>query len=144
MASVSAVTRRRVSALASGRCEYCRLPESYSPSPFAVDHILPRSRAGDDEIENLALACFGCNGAKYNKTTAIDPATGTSVPLFHPRQQRWSDHFTWSEDTLRVLGLSEIGRATVAALHLNREGALNLRDALHSRDLHPPPEDIQT
>jgi hypothetical protein len=44
---------------------------------------------GGDDIQNLALACHGCNGAKYNKIEATDPATGATVPLFHPRQQRW-------------------------------------------------------
>ncbi len=141
MALVPAATRRRIRELAGGRCEYCRLPEGYSPAPFAVDHILPRSREGDDEAENLALCCPGCNGAKYNKVEALDPATGALVPLFHPRQQRWSDHFTWSEDTLWVLALSATGRATVAALHLNRQGAVNLRDLLQRRGLHPPSED---
>lgn len=140
MASVAAALRRRVIELAGGRCEYCRSPQSHSPSPFAVDHISPRSRDGEDEIENLALACPGCNGAKYNKIESIDPATGATVALFHPRQQRWSGHFIWSDDALTLLGISEVGRATIAALHLNREGVVNLRDALQARGLHPPPE----
>jgi hypothetical protein len=81
---------------------------------------LARSREGEDEIENLAFACLGCNGAKYNKIEAYDPATGAHVPLFHPRRQNWSDHFLWSDDELTMLGLTEIGRATIAALDLNR------------------------
>jgi len=135
---VSAANRRRILELASGRCEYCRLPESHSPNSFAVDHIQPRSRQGDDEIENLALSCPGCNGAKYNKTQAIDPATDALVPLFHPRNQSWNDHFGWSDDDLRVVGLTETGRATIAALDLNREGVVNLREVLIPRGLHPP------
>lgn len=120
MASVSAATRRRIIGMAGRRCEYCRLPESHSPNSFAVDHVQPRSRQGDDEIENLAFACPGCNGAKYNKTLVPDPATGALVPLFHPRRQTWSDHFGWSDDEMMVIGLTEIGRATIAALDLNR------------------------
>ena len=138
--AIPVALRRRVTELAGGRCEYCPLPQSHSPAPFAADHILPRSLEGDDEIENLALACQGCNGAKYNKTHGLDPTTAAVVALFHPRQQRWNDHFAWSDDTLIVVGLSEFGRATIATLHLNREGAINLRDVLHSRGLHPPPQ----
>ena len=32
-----------------------------------VDHIIPRSRGGTDEIQNLALACSFCNCAKQAK-----------------------------------------------------------------------------
>lgn len=136
--AVSAVTRRRIIVMAGGRCEFCRLPESHSPNSFAVDHVQPRSREGDDEIGNLAFACPGCNGAKYNKVEARDPATGALVPLFHRRQQNWNDHFLWSEDEIVMLGLTENGRATIAALDLNREGVLNLRELLIIRGLHPP------
>lgn len=136
--AISAAVRRHVVELARGRCEYCRSPQSHSPGSFAVDHILPRSRQGDDEIENLALACPGCNGTKYNKTHALDPATEMLVTLFHPRIQRWREHFGWSDDELRIVGLTETGRATIAALDLNREGVFNLREALIPLGLHPP------
>lgn len=138
--AIAAAIRRRIIELACGRCEYCRLPQSHSPSSFAVDHIQPRSCQGDDEIENLALCCPGCNGAKYNKTQAIDPATDALATLFHPRNQTWSDHFAWSEDELIVIGLTEVGRATIGALDLNREGAMNLRHVLIPGGWHPPNE----
>lgn len=54
-------------------CEYCTSLARYSMSPFAVDHITPRSRGGKTVLDNLALVCQGCNGAKYNKVTAFDP-----------------------------------------------------------------------
>ena len=31
------------------------------------DHIIPRSRGGPDELENLQTMCFRCNEAKGNK-----------------------------------------------------------------------------
>jgi hypothetical protein len=40
--------------------------------------------------------------------------------LFHPRQQRWYEHFAWSQDGTRIIGLTPCGRATVEALQLNR------------------------
>src|SRR5262249_47721993 len=45
--------------------------------------------------------------------------TGQTMPLFHPRTQIWAEHFSWSQDGLRIVGLTPIGRATVAALHLD-------------------------
>jgi len=50
---------------------------------------------------------------------AVDPLTQESVPLFHPRQQHWQDHFDWSLDGTKVEGTTAIGRATVVALRRN-------------------------
>ena len=138
MAYISVSKSRQIRQQAGGRCEYCLCPESHCPQNFSVDHIWPQSLAGDDEIENLALACQGCNNKKYNKTVAVDPVTGVEVTLFHPRQQRWSAHFVWSEDELTLIGLTATGRATIAALDLNRQSVINLRGVLIPAGLHPP------
>ncbi len=44
------------------------------------------------------------------------------------------------DDDLRIVGLTETGRATIVALALNREGVINLREVLMPRGLHPPNE----
>ena len=64
--------------------------------------------------------------------------TGRVVVLFHPRCQRWSRHFVWSEDCMLIMGRTATGRATVATLHLNRPERLNLRRVLHAVGEHPP------
>ena len=110
----------------------------YSPDPFAVEHIVPRVAGGGNEPSNLALACQGCNNLKFVSIEAVDPVTGVMVPLFHPRQQRWSQHFLWSQDTTVVVGRTPIGRATVERLRLNREGVVNLRRVLATIGQHPP------
>ena len=69
---------------------------------------------------------------------ADDPLTGELVPLFHPRQHEWQMHFAWSDDTLLIVGLSPIGRATVERLHLNRSGVRELRKILRDASKHPP------
>lgn len=130
MATVSPSLRRQIREQARGLCEYCRCPESHSTQNFSVDHIWPQSREGSDEAGNLALACQGCNNKKYDKTSASDPATGIETPLFNPREHRWDDHFTWDETEILVLGLTATGRATIAALDLNRQSVLNLRTVL--------------
>ncbi len=105
---------------------------------FSVEHIVPRARGGTNTLDNLALACQGCNNHKYLKTEDRDPITGMVVPLFHPRQQRWNDHFVWSEDYTLIIGITPIGRATVEALRLNRPGLVNLRRVLYAMGEHPP------
>jgi hypothetical protein len=57
------------------------------------------------------------------------------------RTQGWSDHFIWSADTLSILGLSQVGRATIALLKLNRERIQAIRGADHAVGRHPPKGD---
>lgn len=121
-------------------CEYCLSQLRYSPDPFSVEHIIPLARGGSSHLDNLALACQGCNSRKYTSTTAIDPISGEMVSLYHPRQQRWNDHFAWNDDFRLMLGLTPTGRATIEKLQLNREGVVNLRRVLHSIGKHPPHE----
>jgi len=59
--------------------------------------------------------------------------------LFHPRHDKWSEHFTWDDkDGLQIVGLSAVGRATIACLKLNRSERLNLRRLLQLDGRHPP------
>lgn len=44
-------------------CAYCGTGEG----PFEVDHVVPVSRGGGDDHDNLCLACKPCNRAKSNK-----------------------------------------------------------------------------
>jgi hypothetical protein len=125
---------------AGRRCEYCRCPLTVSTEPFAVEHILPTVRGGATAPDNLALSCSGCNGHKYDRIEGDDPVGQSLAPLYHPRQHTWSEHFAWNEDYTRIIGLTPTGRATVATLHLNREGVVNLRRLLVLVGLHPPGE----
>jgi hypothetical protein len=109
-----------------------------STQPFSVEHIIPLDRGGKNESDNLALACQGCNNHKYNKTEAYDPVSHQLVPLYHPRQHNWQEHFNWNYDYSLLIGLTPIGRATIEALHVNREGVINLRRLLYAAQQHPP------
>ena len=130
--------KRAVAERAQGYCEYCWSQARFSPDPFSVEHVIPRSRGGPSHLSNLALSCQGCNNRKYTSIEAIDRVTGEAAPLYHPRQQRWSEHFTWNANFLLILGLSPTGRATVEKLQLNRAGVLNLRRILRTFGEHPP------
>ncbi|MBE7494550.1 MAG: HNH endonuclease [Verrucomicrobiaceae bacterium] len=135
---VPASVRARVAARAGHRCEYCRCPEAFSASPFCVEHITPVSRGGGSGVSNLAFSCAGCNAHKYDRVTGMDPLSGDEAPLYHPRKQRWEDHFVWSADSLEVIGLSRTGRATTETLCLNRRNIRNLRRLLIAVGEHPP------
>ena len=106
--------------------------------------FIPRSQGGVTSLENLALACQGCNNHKYNKTKSGDPVTNQLVDLFHPRIQRWREHFTWDERFERIIGLTATGRATVEALQLNRLELINLRRLLYAAGEHPLPATADT
>lgn len=134
---LSSAEQRAIIERAGGRCEYCQSQMEYSGQSFEFDHIAPISRAGETSLENLALACGGCNRHKSNKVQGIDPATGDMVELFNPRQQQWEVHFGWTDDYTQMIGLTAIGRATVAALKLNRMGLVNMRRVLCMAGKHP-------
>ncbi len=135
---VSPELRAFVAERAHDCCEYCRSQERFAMQAFSVEHIVPRSQEEETCAENLALACQGCNNHKYTRTHALDLASEAEVPLFHPRDQSWHDHFTWSSDFTLMVGLTAIGRATVEALRLNRPGLVNLRRILRAAGEHPP------
>lgn len=130
--------RALVKERAKACCEYCYSQEFFSADSFTVDHILPYSKGGSNEENNLAFACQGCNRRKHNHKKARDPYTRRKVPLYNPREHTWSDHFRWSEDYLEIKGISATGRATVALLAINREGVTNLREVLAESGEHPP------
>lgn len=130
--------RTEVENRAQDYCEYCRSSVKFGVQSFECEHIVPLSQGGQTTLNNLAFACGGCNRIKATRTTATDPDSGKEVPLFHPRQQQWADHFVWNEDFTLIIGLTATGRATVSALRLNRPGVVNLRQVLLVVGEHPP------
>jgi hypothetical protein len=78
----------------------------------------------------LALACDRCNGYKRPNLTSVDPDTGAVVPLFHPRNDAWDDHFMARDGY--VFGVTPVGRATVRLLNMNALRRVELRRAIGS------------
>ena len=60
------------------------------------------------------------------------------MSIFHPRLQKWLEHFSWSEDARQIVGITPTGRATVAVLHMNRKELVNLRELMLVVGRHPP------
>jgi hypothetical protein len=127
---------RAVRSRASARCQYCLMHESLQGATFHIEHVIPRGKGGPSDLENLPLACPGCNLHKASKITAIDPATGEDVPLFHPIRQRWPQHFRFTG--YRIEGLTAVGRATVEALNLNHSRRQRIREVEAAFGLYPP------
>ncbi len=113
---------------AADRCEYCGIAQSGQEAVFHVDHIHPRAAGGETMPDNLALACVSCSLRKGSRTQSIDPDTGESVPLFHPRLLIWAEHFRREDEWL--MGQTPIGRATVELLKMNRPIARAIRAAI--------------
>lgn len=138
---VSVIIRHKVFVRAEGRCEYCRCSEKYALHTFHIEHIHPFSKGGKTILENLALACDGCNKRKTNKILFIDPLHDEPVVIFNPRTDPWNEHFKWSNDTLQIIGLTAIGRATIDCLKLNRKGVVNIRRLTIMSGEHPPKDE---
>lgn len=137
---IQATVRQRAKEL----CEYCHASEQWQYVQFTIDHIVPLTEGGSSDLNNLALACFHCNRRKGRSQNAIDPESGQKASLFNPRRDRWLHHFCWSDDCLRMIGITPTGRATVAALDLNRERIIGIRAADYEIGRHPPPDDMNS
>jgi len=133
---IPASIARQVRDRAGNVCEYCRLPQSMQEAAFHINHIHPRVAGGKTVPPNLALACVSCSLRKGARTQARDPRTQDCVPLFNPRLDNWTSHFGWTR-TWRVRGKTKSGRATIAALAMNRIEVVRIRRALVLLDEFP-------
>ena len=105
---------------------------------FHIDHIIPGSKGGETKFDNLCFSCPWCNNHKGDKVDAIDPITNAIVQLFHPRQGKWEEHFCWSSDGIRLIGLTPKGRATIEVLKLNAPQPTEIRQNWVLFGVHPP------
>ncbi len=122
--------RQLVTQRASGQCEYCLYPEKVHSGRLHLDHIIPPQYGGKHTAENRALACPNCNLRKSDKINGVAPVTGQTVRLFHPRQDKWDEHFVLHRQTGVIEGLTAIGRATAHELGMNHPAQVNMRLAL--------------
>jgi len=110
------------------------MPASGYLGSFHADHIIARQHGGKSGWENLAFACLHCNRHKGPNIAGRNPQTGEIVELFHPRRDRWGDHFEWNRTEL--IGKTAVGRATIPVLALNDPGFLAIRIALIDEGFH--------
>ena len=129
---MDAATRELVRERAGGRCEYCLLRQQHSELTHHIEHIVAKQHGGTDEADNLALACHRCNLRKGPNLSGLDPLGGDVVLLFHPRRDRWEQHFAIRDSNIQ--GSTPSGRATVRLLAMNDTRRVELRAELLSRD----------
>ncbi len=132
---ISARLRRLVVERAFGLCEYCLIHQANAHFTFPIDHIISRKQGGGTMSANLALACLRCNVTKGTDPAAYIGHPPKLVRLYHPREDRWSDHFQLVG--ARITPLTDVGLATVQLLKLNTNDRLQLRRALVRAGQYP-------
>lgn len=108
-------------------CEYCRAPEAVFNLPFEVEHIVPLSRGGQADENNLALSCRSCNLYKSDAVSAFDETTETTIRFFNPRTDNWAEHFVLDKETGEIKGITAIAKATIPRLRINSNAQLTAR-----------------
>ena len=98
----------------------------------------PKAKGGPTVRSNLWLACGMCNKRKGQRVRVQDPVTQKMVRLFSPRRDEWYDHFRWTFGGERIEGITDIGRAMVAALELNLPIRVTARRRWIRVGWHPP------
>jgi diadenosine tetraphosphate (Ap4A) HIT family hydrolase len=62
---VSGTIRYEVLKRAGSRCELCGVSTEFRA--LEIDHIIPRSKGGSDDISNFQVLCTSCNATKNNR-----------------------------------------------------------------------------
>lgn len=133
--SVPRSIAKSVADRANGRCEYCRTHESIQVATFHIEHVIPPSRGGSSELQNLAWACPRCNLHKSDRV-AVELEPGEEAHLFNPRLDNWEDHFAWQG--FELIGRTRTGQATIKSLQLNHPRRIAIRQAEQMLQLFPP------
>ena len=134
-AEIPASLRKLVRERAKEKCEYCLMPQSASPFEHEPDHIIPIQHGGKTETGNLALACLRCNRRKGPNVGSFDPESGALVPFFHPRAQKWRDHFRLKSAVIQRK--TPEARVPVKILQLNDEARVEERERLIALGSYP-------
>jgi HNH endonuclease len=118
---ISNALKEKIRQQAKFRCGYCLRSELLIGMPMEFEHLIPLALGGQTVEENLWLSCRRCNEFKGIQIQGFDLETSENAPLFNPRTQVWSEHFSWNIDGTEIIGITPIGRATVNTLNLNEE-----------------------
>lgn len=110
MSVIPAGLRRLVIRRAANACEYCGLPQEGQEATFHIDHVMPRVAGGETRV-----------AMTYH---------------YNPRRDDWQTHFRW--EGVALIGLTAIGRAAIAALHMNRPLILAIRQEEAALERYPP------
>lgn len=120
--TITADIRQQVRQRANFACEFCGITEVDTAGELTIDHFQPRTKGGNDALENLIYSCLRCNQYKSDYW----PTTENDSVLWNPRQDEAKQHFLELENgTLHPL--TAIGRFTIKRLRLNRKPLISYR-----------------
>lgn len=114
--------RDSVAERANYACEYCKIKEQDTALGCAIDHIISLKHGGNNEAENLAYACVFCNRYKGSDIGSIIWETKEFVRFYHPRWDKWHEHFEQRDNFIRPL--TSIGIVTTNILGFNEPNRL--------------------
>jgi hypothetical protein len=134
---VSEALRQQVMTRAENLCEYCLIDIDDTFFGGEADHIISIKHSGVTEAENLAYTCQPCNRNKGSDLGSIYWPSGQLVRFFHPRTDRWADHFALHG--ARIQPLTAIGEVTSRIFEFNSEERLEERQGLIEQGRYPSP-----
>ncbi|HTP29101.1 MAG TPA: HNH endonuclease [Anaeromyxobacteraceae bacterium] len=94
------MARTRYCLAVAGKCIHCNRRLLVSQigdliGTASIEHIVPRTHGGTDDLENLALACAACNGEKgvrHDHRSRDDPKLVAMIDrLQRRRRERWRE-----------------------------------------------------
>jgi hypothetical protein len=93
-------TRKLLFKRDSHTCQYCG--KTLGSDKLTVDHIIPRSRGGKDDWENVVAACGPCNLRKGDRTPKeadmpllsqpYAPFNKVAIEVAHSKNQIWKEY----------------------------------------------------
>ena len=111
-----AFTRFNVFLRDEWKCQYCAT--GFKTHELTFDHVIPRSRGGRTEWENIVAACRGCNtvkGSKMPHEVGMYPMREPVQPSVHELQEHgrqfppnflhesWGDFLYWDTELVDAL-----------------------------------------
>ena len=76
-------TRRNIYEHYNNKCSYCG--HQYSTKELNLDHVIPRSKGGGTNWDNIVLSCLPCNSRKDDMT----PEQAGMKLLVKPSRPKW-------------------------------------------------------
>lgn len=97
------------------KCEFCGISEIDSGGELTIDHFHPKSKGGNDDLNNLIYCCIRCNQYKFDYW----PNDPDEPMLFNPRIENFAEHYLELDDGT-IYPLTSTGTFTLKRLRLNR------------------------
>ncbi|WP_229600112.1 HNH endonuclease signature motif containing protein [Runella sp. SP2] len=92
-------------------------PDLFAYISHQIDHIISIKHGGENNLDNLAYACFQCNVNKGSDIGTVLLPDRTLIRLYNPRIDYWHDHFEIENGV--IYPKTTIGQATIKILDFN-------------------------